>query len=174
MATKEQFEALRLYSAILEETKVRINCVNIALEGRTSLPEHNAVEFCYLQLRMLCELIAVGCLVVHGDVEGTKGLRKVWAADEIMKRLEQLHPDFYPHPAVFTFPRPGRVRLEKVENGFLKRDELVRLVALTGDLLHRGSLKTLVSPNKVLARGFDGVREWGQSHASKSTPYRIA
>src|SRR6266850_2561007 len=98
MATGAQIEAMKLYVAILEETKVRIDCINTALNGRTTLPERSAVEFCYLQLRMLCELIAVGCLVVHGDIEGTKGLRKAWAADEIMKRLEKLHPDFYPHP----------------------------------------------------------------------------
>src|ERR1700722_492219 len=125
MVTEAQNEAMTLYLGILEEAKVRINCINIALGGRTNLPERGAIEFCYLQLRMLCELIAVGCLVVHGDIEGTKGIRKVWAADEIMKRLERLHPDFYPHPVLFTFPEPGRVHLEVVEDGFLNREELI-------------------------------------------------
>jgi|SRR5882724_2304781 len=92
----------------------RIPCFTVFLENpRSSVwnPSLSASksEFCYLQLRMLCELIAVGCLVVHGDVEGTKGLCKVWAADKVMKRLEKLHPDFYPHPMVFTFPKPGPV-----------------------------------------------------------------
>ena len=173
MATEAQMEAMKLYLAILEETKIRIDCINTALSGRTNLPERSAVEFCYLQLRMLCELIAVGCLVVHGDIVGTQGMRKVWAADEIMKRLEKLHPDFYPHPVLFTFPEPGRVHLEKVEEGFLKRDELIRLVGLTGDVLHRGSLKNLLTPSKMLLQGFDGVREWGQKLVKLLSQHRI-
>jgi hypothetical protein len=173
MATEAQTEAMTLYLAILEEAKVRIDCINTALSGKTNLPERSAIEFCYLQLRMLCELTAIGCLVLHGDIEGTQAIRKVWAADEIMKRLEKLHPDFYPHPVLFTFPEPGRVHLEKVEEGFLKREDLIKLVGLTGDILHRGSLKNLLTPNKMLLQGFDGVRDWGQKLVTLLSQHRI-
>lgn len=173
MATTGQLEALHLYVAMLEECKVRLECINMALSGRTNLPERSAVEFCYLQLRMLCELIALGCLVVHGDIEGTKGLRTVWAANDIMKRLEKLHPDFYPHPVLFTFPKPGHVHLEVVENEFLKRQDLIRLVGITGDMLHRGSLKSLISPNQTLLAGFDGVKEWVQKLVRLLSQHRI-
>jgi hypothetical protein len=157
----------------LEETKIRIDCINTALSGRTNLPERGATEFCYLQLRMLCELIALGCLVVHGDIEGTRGMQKTWAADEIMKRLEQLHPDFYPHPVLFTFPKPGHVHLDSIEGGYLKREELIRLVGLTGGVLHRGSLKNLLTSNQTLSRGFDGVRDWGQKLVTLLSQHRI-
>jgi hypothetical protein len=90
-----------------------------------------------------------------------------------MKRLEKLHPDFYPHPMVFTFPKPGHVHLENVQAEFLKRDELIRLVGITGDVLHRGSLKNLVSPNQVLLQGFDGVRQWGQKLVTLLSQHRI-
>jgi hypothetical protein len=168
-----QTRALDLYLSILEELKGRIACINLILTSSTGLPERPAIELGYLQLRMMCELTAVGCIVVHGGVEGVNGLRKIWAADEIMKRLEKLHPDFYPHPILLSFPKPGHVHADTVTDGFLKKDELIRLVGLCGDVLHRGSLKNFLSPNTTLDRGLDGVREWGQKLVTLLSQHRI-
>ena len=173
MASEAQIKAQHLYVSMLEEVKVRIDCINIALNGNTNLPERGAIEFCYLQIRMLCELIALGCLVVHGDIEQTRSLHKTWAADEIVKRLGDLHPDFYPHPVRITFPNPGHVHIEKVESGFLTKDDLIKLVGLSGNILHRGSLKTLVPPNRLLSTGFQGVRDWGQRIVTLIEQHRI-
>jgi hypothetical protein len=173
MVTTAQSEAMHLYISVLEEVKLRIDCINVALNGQTNLPERGALEFCYLQLRMLCELIALGCLVVHGDISETKNLKKLWAADEIVKRLERLHPDFYPHPVIISFPKPGEVFADKVQSGFLTKSGLVKLVGVSGDVLHRGSLKNLRSPNETLQRGFDGVRYWGQRLATLVQQHRI-
>jgi hypothetical protein len=43
-------------------------------------------------------LIALGCLTAHGDLQTGK-LKDEYKADKIIKRLQQLHPDFYPHAA---------------------------------------------------------------------------
>jgi hypothetical protein len=45
---------------------------------------------------MICELIAMGCLVAHGDLDHATKLRREWAADRIMEELEKLHPHFFP------------------------------------------------------------------------------
>lgn len=75
--------------------------MDMALAGQTGLPNGAIIEFCFLQLRMLCELIALGCLTAHGDLEAGK-LKKSHKADQIIRRLEVLHPDFYPKAATQT------------------------------------------------------------------------
>jgi hypothetical protein len=50
-------------------------------------------EFGYLQLRLICEVMAIACLTAHGDVIATKQprLRRSWSAGEILNGLEKLH-----------------------------------------------------------------------------------
>lgn len=74
---------------------------------------------------------------------------------------------------IFTFPKAGHIHLKNIEADFLKRDELIHLVGIAGEVLHRGSLKNLVSPNRVLLQGFDGVREWGQKLVTLLSQHRI-
>jgi hypothetical protein len=94
--TKQQLEASNLYADLLEEAKIRIFSIDAAINGRTALPAPLVREYSYLQLRMLCELIALGCLTAHGEIKATQAakLQKEYAADEIIKRLEDLHPNF--------------------------------------------------------------------------------
>jgi hypothetical protein len=96
MATAEQREAMQLYANIMEEIKLRLEGINHATAGQTGMPFPLVNEFCFLQLRMLCELIALGCLVAHGDIEATRTrkYRTAYAADDIIKMLEALHSDF--------------------------------------------------------------------------------
>ena len=78
-----------LYAGMMEEIKLRISSIEYATSGLLHFHPVIIREFAYLQLRMICELIALGCLVAHGDVPATKSkmLSKVWQADEILKRL---------------------------------------------------------------------------------------
>ncbi len=107
---------------------MRILSINTIVSGTTSLPQWQTAELCYLQLRMLCELVALGCLLAHGDIEASKSkkFQKGYAADDILKQLEQLHPDFYPHPITCTFS-PGNVHIERVQSGYLTKHELITL-----------------------------------------------
>jgi hypothetical protein len=106
-ATNKQFEAAALYCAIMEEIKLRHGCV-IALMERDAPIEHIfRREFCFLQFRMICELIALGCLVAHGDIKATQTremVRSLWSAKDIIEKLERLHPDFFPTPFVAKTP----------------------------------------------------------------------
>src|SRR5262245_27923594 len=76
--------------------KRRLLAMDTAPEGKTGLPEVAVREYCFLQLRMLCELIALGCLTAQGDLQTGK-LKDEYRADKIIRRLQQLHPDFYPY-----------------------------------------------------------------------------
>ena len=136
-------EAMDAYSILMHEAKRRLIAVDIALAGRTGLSERMICDFCFLQLRMLCELIALGCLTAHGDLM-TGRLRGTWQADKIIHDLEELHPDFYPIAAakvVFT------------------KEELIKLYWKCGDVLHRGAFETLWSPRRY-ADAIEEIRTW--------------
>src|SRR5437660_2743674 len=94
-------EATTAYTVLMNEAKQRLLAMDTALEGKTGLPRPTIREFCFLQLRMLCELIALGCLTAHGDLVTGK-LREDYKADRIISRLQSLHPDFYPLAATRT------------------------------------------------------------------------
>ncbi len=145
MPTKKQLQASQLYADLMGEIKIRIAAIDAGTTA--SLPHPPAIvrEHCFLQIRFICELVALGCLVAHGDIKATQTgrLRKQWAADKIMDELTALHPDFYPVP----------IKRERTDFGFavehtaspLPKTELIKLYGKCGGVLHRGSLKTLLS-----------------------------
>src|SRR3954462_11096767 len=98
MITKDQQRAMDLYSGLMDEMRMRVETVEFAITGLLKFHPVIIRELSYLQLRMICEMIALGCLLAHGDIPATKPLRKAWSADDIFKTLERLHSDFYPHP----------------------------------------------------------------------------
>lgn len=59
MPTKVQQSTMQLYCGLMEEAKLRIAAIEGNLSGKTGLPGQIVRESCYLQLRLLCELIAL-------------------------------------------------------------------------------------------------------------------
>jgi hypothetical protein len=62
--------AIRTYCDLMEEIKHRYDALGAAAAGKFAplMPDPCALEFCYLQLRLICELIALACLVAHRDI----------------------------------------------------------------------------------------------------------
>src|SRR5271166_6514377 len=56
MPTKSDEIAMNLYKSIMEEIKVRALSINTATNSPNGLPPALIREFCFLQLRMMCEL----------------------------------------------------------------------------------------------------------------------
>jgi hypothetical protein len=150
MTDNPRVETLQVYWGLMTEVKYRSAAMIGAIEHKLGLPDFLAREFCYLQLRYICELIALGCLLAHGDIEATKTnkLQQEWAADKILNRLAQLHPDFYPHPHKFERTGPNRVKIAPFIGSFMTREELIRLWRRCGIVLHRGSVQTLRPPTE--------------------------
>jgi hypothetical protein len=145
MPTKSDEAAKDLYHSIMVEVMIRVYSLNSATMTPTPIPQPLIREYCFLQLRMLCELIALGCLVAHGDITKTKYFQKAYKADDILQRLEKLHPDFFPYPfkSTITPPSPGfpgELKMEDVETDYLKKDELIQLYVKCGSILHKGQL----------------------------------
>jgi hypothetical protein len=148
MSLSKYEEAMDAYSILMHEAKRRLLAMDTALAGRTGLPNGTICEFCFLQLRMLCELIALGCLTAHGDL-GTGKLKEEYKADKIIRRLEQLHPKFYPYAAT-----------EELRNqGVFTKEELMKLYWKCGDVLHRGTFETLWSRRRYVD-AVEEIRTW--------------
>jgi hypothetical protein len=142
-ASGQNKNAIDLYASLMEEAKGRIEAIDHTLQHKTGLTDQLGREFCTLQLRMLCEVIALGCLVAHGDIR-TQKLTRARYAQHIIAGLERLHPRFYPRPV-----RQTARGVEDIAGGYLTKEELVKLVGACGDALHRGSAKNLLSPRTL-------------------------
>lgn len=138
-----------LYANLMDEVKVRIDCINHAVQGRIGFPIPIVREFCYLQLRFLCELVALSCLVAHGDIKSLQSHQtgRAYSADDILKKLSELRPHFYPFACRQIERSDGSWggQLEGVNPQPLSKDDLLSLYGKTHKFLHRGSLKKLLS-----------------------------
>jgi hypothetical protein len=181
MPTKSDEAAKDLYQSIMVEVMVRAFSINSATQAPTGIPPPLIREYCYLQLRMLCELIALGCLVAHGDITKTKYFQKAYKADDILRQLEKLHPNFYPHPLKPSFTPPnaqapvGGLAMSDIQEDYLKKDELIQLYAKCGSVLHKGNLHRLLTINMTPeADPFREITRWGQKMINLLTAHRIS
>lgn len=144
--TYRQTRTLNLYRQIMEEIRRRILAINMGTGNYlVTIPPPIVREFCYLQIRMICELIAYGCLLAHCDIEDARApkLIREWSAEKIMKALEQLHPTFYPH-AARQVNIPNGIHLEIINPHPLPKSELLHIYGQCGDVLHRGGVEKLM------------------------------
>ena len=151
MPTPEQLAAIELYRELMTENKFRIHVVDTATSNQFPVAPHFVKEICYLQFRMMCELIALGCLVSHGDLGAIKKgkLGNLWKVKDIIEEMGRLHKDFY----------PIAVKKERNASGFgiepktaqpLPKDDLLKLYAKCGDILHKGAAKKIISKKQPI------------------------
>ena len=154
----EQRPLRQLYCLLMEELKRRRNI--IADVSKFNLPQGIAIELCYLQLRMICELIALGCLAAHGDIPAARSgkMRKEYRPGTILSELERLHADFYPVPGRQILGSNGApIRVERITEPYLTKSNLMTLWSECGKILHRGSMKDIDRPFVV---DFNKIAEW--------------
>lgn len=160
LTTKAQNDALLLYAEIMEEAKTRLQWVEDAVNGRNGFHGQLIREVCYLQFRLICELIAFGCLVAHGDITAKTKLNNEYAADRIFAELFKLHPDFYPVPHNQVQIAPGESHFEDVTEPYLTRDLFKTLYVKTGSILHRGKLKKWVKTQSPILDDYIEIKAW--------------
>lgn len=145
MPSEKQRATMKVYAGILGEARSRLEMLESLFNGVYPIPPIAVREFSFLQLRMLCELIALGCLAAHGDIAEThtKRFREEWSAEKILRGLERLHPMFFPE-AMEQLPGDGAMksRLKSASN-FLTKPELVQLYNKCGEALHKGTIARL-------------------------------
>lgn len=127
------------YTDLMQEIKKRLYVIEDVLSGRTTLHGPLAHEFCFLQLRLICECIAYACVIAHEYIQEltTPRVQKAWSADSLMKALDRLHKAFYPKPVRMTVTE--KVQLDEIDVPYLTKADLKKLTGICGDKLHRGS-----------------------------------
>jgi hypothetical protein len=144
--TPSDQRALRtIYCNLMDEIRHRIEIISKTLDGNYQIPVWPAFELCYLQLRMICELIALGALAVHGDIPAarTKRMRGQIKADWIINALEKLHPPFYPTPGRQIIHPDGGRQFIPIVGDYLTKPKFLKLYRQCGEVLHRGSFKNM-------------------------------
>jgi hypothetical protein len=164
MATDDDVAAMNLYVGLMTELRDRLRSSNILYNNHAYIPALFIFEYFALQLRMSCVLLALACLVAHGDIKETKSkeLQKAWKPDFIISALDELREDFFPVPFV-PVVSPGHLHLEDFPSNIpvLHKDDVKVLYGYCGDILHKGSLRDLLqqrSPQRL----FDDVLQWTQ------------
>jgi hypothetical protein len=144
----------------MEEAKLRALSIDTITSSSVELSVPLLREYGFLQLRMLCELIALGCLVAHGDIERTTmaALQKEYKAGVIIKRLEKLHPNFYPSPRKPIFS-PGHVHLGDYDREFLTKRRASDPPRQMRRRVASGSLRDLLDPKNQQPTDFRDIQE---------------
>lgn len=175
MASKEKLQALTLYEKLMVEAKARIDSINMLTSDQRGIPSPIVREFDVLQIRMLCEIVGLACLVAHGDLVevAPAKLKKEYRPGEMFDALAGLHGDFYPVPMTPQKTDYGWHFAEYAGAPYADREELAQIWARTGDVLHRGSLKNLVKAEEPVENEFVEVVDWGQKLANLLNNHRI-
>lgn len=176
MPTARQLQAMNLYAGLMQEIKIRFQSIDFAVNGGMQSISPNIIqEFGFLQLRFICELIAFGCLVAHGDIRAAQAPRliKEYAADKIIQELDRLHPKFFPRPVTIS-PTPEGFHTEDREANALTKTEIATLYGRCGNFLHRGNLKKMLSATAPLQVNFPEIAKWTNKIVALLDTHHIA
>ena len=169
-------DILERYLHLAREIVIRIDLVAAACDGRLNMTPPYAREYCYLQYRRICELIALGCLLLHGDLPNVQSqkIKKEWNAHDIMKVLVRSHNHAFPQSVIVE--REGKVlnyRANSKPNA-LTLDDFNNLYAECGKVLHRGTIKSLEDGEPIKKEDYDKIIEWSHKICNLLNQHVIA
>lgn len=160
----EEQEILAIYQKLMIEIRRRLDAIEALVNQETGLEARFAREASYLHLRMICETIALGCIIAHEQFStiAAHKLADAYAADKIMNTLGKLHDRFYPLPIVFERQSPGRVSIRDNEIDHLSKEGLNAVYRKCGGVLHRGTPETIRSGEKIEKGWIDYIMQQTQ------------
>lgn len=143
--------ACDMYRQLMEEVKLRIASyaaqLSVVTADRESPSAYLSVEYCYLQMRYLCELVALAALTANAsgtDELPPKKLLNEWHPEQLFRQLEMINPSCYPLPAVET-RREGILHFKRSPADYLRRSALAGIYGRCGDALHRGTVGQMLA-----------------------------
>lgn len=130
---------LDLYHDCLYEIKRRLDVIADHLGGKTK-EKYRIIEaeIIALQFRKILEITALMSLVANKEAyaEQNEKFAKHYHAERIIRDLERINPRFYPCPIV-RVQREGEMdKLENVTEGFLTKEEFVKVYEKCGAMMH--------------------------------------
>lgn len=161
--TDQRKVALNHYSGVMREIKQRVQTIEWALNNKIRSNDYFTQEFCYLQLRFVYELIALACLVAHGDIVDSQRVKTESAAGAILGALERLQPNFFPLPTVVSNNAGGGLLIrDRPNDDFLTKSELLELYGRTGNFLHRGTYRNIFEVRRLHPIDFEEIQNQAQ------------
>jgi hypothetical protein len=159
------------YGILMQEAKERLAAIPRILDLAVARATDTYIpaEFCYLQLRLVCEVIGFGCLLVNEElaiVQKNKLLDET-SPEVIIKALAKERPNFFPLPVrLFDMAgknaTPGMVgtlhAVPRRDREYLSRSDLKALYGVCGNVLHRGSLNRLREHSEPMS--FPNIEHW--------------
>lgn len=137
-------EAVRIYGQLMEEIKTRLTAVKETADflhaNRDTPNSFFHAEFAYLQLRFVCELVALSALAAHKPYGLTDQLWESYHARRALQQLAAINKACFPRPISLSRTDVG-VHITLNEAGALKRAGLQRIYDKLGSTLHRGRFR---------------------------------
>jgi hypothetical protein len=160
--TFEEETAVRGYLRLMHELAIRVDLVARACTGELNLSPPYAREYCFLQFRRICELVALGCLQLHGDLPAARSsaAKKEWNAERIMKLLQRNHPHAFPQSLTRTKTADAWHLEGNSKPNALTFTEFKALYNKCGEILHRGSIRTIEAEEPIAKPDYDEVIHW--------------
>jgi len=134
-------EDTRTYCNCMEEVRQRVGAVKWLVAGNRLMHQDFflSAELVFLQLRKILELIAFASLTANREKYSAACANwgDHWKARKMLEALEELNPDFYPVPldAPVVLPN-GNKHFARPSDGFMTKDEFVRLYDCSHEILH--------------------------------------
>jgi len=98
-------------------------------------------EICFLELRHVCELLSICCLIARGDYTTHEALHDDYAPGKIFSALRKQWEDFFPQDIIVTQEAGGiHIRANTNKAAVVSQQEIINIWNLSGALLHRGSI----------------------------------
>jgi hypothetical protein len=158
----DEQKAIIVYANLMEEAKERIGGIETALRCQ-EVSERLKSDFCVLQLRFICESIALGCLAAHGDYREahTAHMRTEWRANKIMRKLGNLNRNFFPRAMTQNIISEGNFHLSP-QPGAMTKEEFVILYKRCGEYLHIGNFSDLLADKDSSSLSISDIVGWGR------------
>jgi len=136
------------YLRIMEEIKARVQMIETTKAA--NLPFGLAREVCFLQLRHIAELIAIGCLAAQGKLTGSSAILNEDNPNKILRELDKYFEFSFPQSTIVTVEERGVHKdtsvLANSKPNALTRREALKMWSNSGNFLHRLTVKKFFSP----------------------------
>jgi hypothetical protein len=136
-------EATDVYVAFMQEIKTRLEAIKETVDWlkvhHQEPKSYFRAEFGFLQLRYVCDLVALSILAAHKPFGLDDELLKSWHARRALQDLKAINEDGFPRPVKIT--RNGGSIQFVLSDDALTRDGLQRIFDKCGRMLHRGIIK---------------------------------
>jgi hypothetical protein len=154
--------AIRTYLKLMHEVVIRLDLISHACNGHLNLSPPYAFEYCYLQYRRICELLALGCLQLHGDLAAakTRSATKEWNAERIMGLLQRNHPHAFPQCVIATKVPDGWSYVANSKPNAMTHAEFKSLYSKCGEVLHRGTIRSIEAEQPPDKGDYDQLIRW--------------